>query len=57
MEKGYDARSVALLTLVEEYGLKLNDEQFKELETNAQLVNEQNDIKEKVEKMTQYKIQ
>ena len=46
--KGYDKRSIALLTLAEEYGLKLNGEQFKDLKTNAQLVVEQNDIQQKI---------
>ncbi|NYF23636.1 FxLYD domain-containing protein [Sporosarcina sp. JAI121] len=49
--KGYDERSIALLTLAEEYGLKLNEKQFKDLKTNAQLVVEQNDIQQKIEEI------
>lgn len=49
--KGYDERSIALLALAEEYGLKLNEEQFKELKTNAQLVIEQNDTQQKIEEI------
>ncbi|MEH6939207.1 FxLYD domain-containing protein [Bacillus sp. JJ664] len=49
--KGYNDRSTALLSLVDEYGLKLNEEQFRDLKTNAQLVNEQNEIKKKIDEM------
>jgi hypothetical protein len=49
--KGYNARSTALLTLVDEYGLKVNEEQFKEVKTNAQLVKKQNEIEQKIQEM------
>jgi hypothetical protein len=49
--KGYNERSISLLTLVEEYGLNVSEEQFQDLKTNAQLVNEQNAIQEKVDEM------
>jgi hypothetical protein len=49
--KGYNTRSTALLKLVEEYGLKLDEEQFKDLKTNAQLVKKENKITEKIDEM------
>ncbi|MCA1063919.1 FxLYD domain-containing protein [Rossellomorea sp. AcN35-11] len=49
--KGYNSRSTSLLKLVEEYGLDLNEEQFKDLKTNAQIVKKENKITENIEEM------
>lgn len=49
--EGYDMRSTALLSLVEEYALEVDEEQFKQLKINAQLVKEQNEIIKKIDMM------
>lgn len=49
--KGYDVRATSLLKLVEEFGLNVDEEQFKDLKTNAQLVNQQLEIEGKIEDM------
>ncbi|MDV9970949.1 hypothetical protein RHM95_19245, partial [Clostridioides difficile] len=50
-EKPYNERSTILLTLVDKFGLKVDEKEFKVLKDNAQIVNEENDLKEKVNAM------
>lgn len=50
-EKPYNERSTILLTLVDKFGLKVDEKEFKVLKDNAQVVNEENDSKEKIDAM------
>lgn len=49
--EGYDMRSTALTTLVDKFGLELDEKSFEELKNNAQVVKEKDDIKAKVDDM------
>ena len=49
--EGYDKRSTILTTLIDKFGLVINDEAIEELKTNAQVVEEKNETKEKIDKM------
>lgn len=50
-KEGYDSRSTILVTLVEKFGLKLDEKQFKDLKTNAQVVKENNEFQAKIDDM------
>ncbi|KPI51588.1 hypothetical protein C4097_10640 [Clostridioides difficile] len=50
-EKPYNERSTILLTLVDKFGLKVDEKEFKVLKDNAQIVNEENASKEKIDAM------
>ncbi|MCC0697650.1 FxLYD domain-containing protein [Clostridioides sp. ES-S-0048-02] len=50
-EKSYNERSTILLTLVDKFGLQVDEKEFKVLKDNAQVVNEKNASKEKVDAM------
>lgn len=50
-KEGYDIRSVSLLALVEEYGLKVDEKQFEELKTNSQIVEENKEIENAINAM------
>lgn len=49
--EGYNQRSTILATLIDKLGLVLSDDAIEELKTNAQVVKEKNDTKEKIDKM------
>lgn len=49
--EGYNMRSTALTTLVDKFGLELDEKAFEELKNNAQVVKENNEIKSKVDEM------
>lgn len=49
--EGYDTRSTILTALIEKFGLDIDDKAIEELKTNAQVVEEKNEIKEKIDKM------
>lgn len=49
--EGYDIRSTTLTTLVDKFGLELDEKSFEELKNNAQVVKEKNDVKAKVDEM------
>lgn len=50
-QEGYNLRSTALTTLVDKFGLKLNEKDFEDLKNNAQVVKENDAIKSKVDTM------
>lgn len=47
--EGYDERSTILTTLVDKFGLEMDEKDFAEIKNNAQIVKEKNDIQEKVD--------
>lgn len=49
--EGYDMRSTALTTLVDKFGLEMDDESFKELQNNAQVVKENKEVESKINEM------
>ncbi len=49
--EGYDIRSTTLTTLVDKFGLEMDDKAFEELKNNAQVVKEKNDTKAKIDEM------
>lgn len=49
--EGYDIRSTTLTTLVDKFGLELDEKSFEELKNNAQVVKEKNDVKAKIDTM------
>lgn len=49
--EGYDIRSTTLTTLVDKFGLEMNDKSFEELKNNAQVVKEKNDVQAKVDEI------
>lgn len=49
--EGYDMRSTAITTLVDKFGLELDEKSFEELKNNAQVVKEKNDVKAKIDTM------
>lgn len=49
--EGYDMRSTALTTLVDKFGLKLDEKSFEELKNNAQVVKENKEAKSKINEM------
>ncbi|MEW9080802.1 hypothetical protein [Terrisporobacter glycolicus] len=49
--EGYNQRSTILTTLIDKFGLVISDDAIEELKTNAQVVKEKNDTKEKIDKM------
>lgn len=49
--EGYDMRSTALTTLVDKFGLELDEKVFEELRNNAQVVKEESEIENKVDEM------
>lgn len=49
--EGYDKRSTILTTLIDKFGLAINDKAIEELKTNAQVVEEKNDTKEHIDNM------
>ena len=50
--EGYNERSTILTTLVDKFGVKLDEKAFNELKQNAQVVKENNEIKEKIDAIT-----
>lgn len=50
-KEGYNIRSIVLTTLVDKFGLELDEKSLEELKNNVQVVKEQNDIKTKVDEM------
>lgn len=49
--EGYDLRSTVLLQLQEEYNVKLDEDGFADLKTNAQIVNTEKEYKTKIDEM------
>lgn len=49
--KGYDQRSTALLDLQDEYNVKLDEKNFADLKTNAQIVKKEDEYNKKIDKM------
>lgn len=49
--EGYDVRSVALLELVEDYGVKVDGKQFEELKNNSQVVKENKETEKAIDEM------
>ncbi len=49
-DKAYDKRSECIVTLVEKYGLKVDEEGYKDLKDNAQVVKEENKINDALDK-------
>lgn len=49
--EGYNERSVLLSTLVEKFGAKINEKSFTELKQNAQIIKENDEIKQKIDEM------
>ncbi|WP_315167647.1 FxLYD domain-containing protein [Metaclostridioides mangenotii] len=49
--EGYDLRSVSLLALVDDYGVKVDEKQFEELRTNSQIVEENKALKKSIDEM------
>lgn len=47
--EGYDERSTILTTLVDKFGVEVDEKAFAELKQNAQVVKENNEIKEKID--------
>lgn len=47
--EGYDLRSTVLLQLQEEYNIELDEEEFADLKTNAQIVNSEKEHKAKID--------
>ncbi len=50
--EGYNERSTILTTLVDKFGVKLDEKSFADLKQNAQVVKENNEIKEKIDAIT-----
>lgn len=49
--EGYDLRSTALLQLQDEYNVKLDEDEFADLKTNAQIINKEKKYTAKIDEM------